>query len=77
MKSINYKVILSTAFIFLINTVYIFAKHIPPAPKGGKGFDDDWVVGGPIDDYILLLFVMALVFGAIMITKIKSKQLDT
>ena len=76
MKLINYKSILATVIIFLINTVDLIAKNIPPAPKGSGGFDDDWVVGGSIDTFSPVVFFIALIFGAIMITKIKSKQLD-
>ena len=63
MKLINYKSVLVTLFISLINIAQLIAKNLPPAPKGGGGFDDDWVVGGPIDNYLPLLFFMALVSG--------------
>ena len=56
----------------------IFAKKgngMPTPPRGGGGFDDGGVVDGPIDNFIPVLFILAMVFGAIMITKIRSKKL--
>ena len=73
MKIFNYKSILATVFLSL-NTVYLFAKNQPPAPKGAGGFDEDWVVGGPIDDYLPLLFFVALAFGATMIARVSKMK---
>ena len=76
MKIFNYKSLLATAFLTLISAVQLLAdNNHPPTPNGSGGLDDGVVVGGPIDDFIPLLFLLAMVFGAIMITKIKSKKL--
>ena len=74
MKIINYKNILSTVFISLINTVHLTANNPPiPVPRGGGGFDDSVVVGGPIDNYLPLLFFMASVFGMWAINRNNTK----
>ena len=76
MKYINYKSILATVFIFLIDAVELFAKNMPPAPKGGEGTDSGGVVGDvPIDDYLPLLFIMAILLGVWVINKYNSSEI--
>ena len=79
MKYINYKSLLSTVFISLINTVQLIASRRPPAPKGSGGFDTgdngDGYVGGPIDDYLPLLFFMAILLGVWVINKYDRSEL--
>lgn len=74
MKLFNYKSILATVFLSLVGAVQLMAdKGNPiPAPKGAGGFDTGSVVGGPIDNYLPLLFFMALVFGIWMINSSKK-----
>jgi len=79
MKNISYKKLLSTVVFTVFQAMHLFASggdKLPTPPRGSGGFDGGVVVGGelPIDEYIPLLFVLALVFGAIMIMKIKSKK---
>ena len=76
MKIFYYKNILATVFISLMSVVQLLAdNNHPPIPKGGDGFDDGYVVDGPIDNYLPLLFIAAMALGVIMITKIKSNKL--
>jgi len=74
MKSINYKSIFATIFITLISVVQLFANKGEnlPTPRGSGGFDDKYVVGESIDDYIPFLFFMAIMLGVWIINKKKS-----
>jgi hypothetical protein len=76
MKFINLKRVFATLSFLLMQTFVVFAEKIPPTPKGNVGFDDPWVVGGPIDDYLPILFITAVIFGSIMITKYKSRNIS-
>ena len=76
MKMLNYKSILATVFLSLIGAAQLFAKIKPPAPRGSGGFDTgdngDGYVGGPIDDYLPLLFFMAMALGIWVINRSKK-----
>ena len=73
MKNFNPKYsILTFIFSVIFSVQNLIAKNEPPTPRGSGGFDDEWVVDGPIDNYILLLFFAALIFGAWAINKYKT-----
>ena len=74
MKLINYKKILSTTFISLTGVVQLVAEIKPPMPMEG-GFDEGTVVGGPIDNYLPLLFFMAMVLGIWVINRSKKTSI--
>ena len=69
MKKINLKSILVVVLLTVFQFSELMAKNQPPAPKGSGGFGDDVVVGGPIDNYLPLLFFMALILGTWMLHK--------
>jgi hypothetical protein len=77
MKKLNYKKAFATLGLILFQVSLLLADNShPPVPKGNnEGFDDCCAVGGPIDSYLPLLFMAALVLGALAITKIKAKKL--
>ena len=73
MKLVKHKSILTTVLLSLTDVAQIFAINNPiPAPRGGGGFDDSVVVGGPIDNYLPFLFFIALVFGIWVINRSKK-----
>lgn len=76
MNNSKLKNILATVFISLISTVELFAKNgnNPPMPRGSGGFDDGSVVGGPIDNYIPILFFVALLLGAWTLNRFNSTK---
>lgn len=75
MKNLNLKYfVLTTLFSTVLGVLSMFAKNQPPPPKGGSGFDDAWVVGGAIDDYIPLLFAGAILLGVWVINKYKMQE---
>jgi hypothetical protein len=46
--------------IYLFSTLEVFAQKTPPPPKPNGGTPP---VGLPIDDYIILLFLLGVVLG--------------
>ena len=62
------KKIIHTVLIALFSIGNVIAKDVP-APMGGDGFDNGGVVGGPIDDYVPLFMIIALLLGAWRIYK--------
>lgn len=72
MKNNKIRNTLLAILVFMFQTVEILAKNQPPAPKGSGGFGDDVVVGGPIDDYLPMLFFVALAFGAWALNRSKK-----
>ena len=44
--------------------------------RGSGGFDDGVVVGGPIDNHLILLFFVAMVLGAWYIYKVKQQRVS-
>ena len=79
MKKINYKKSLGVLMLLMFQGVIAFANKgdNPPPPQGSDGFDDAWTVGGPIDNHLILLFFVAIIFGAIMISRMKLKASTT
>ena len=69
MKEVNLKKILVAVLLTVFQFSELMAKNQPPVPKGSGGFGDDVVVGGPIDNYLSLLFFMALLFGIWILDK--------
>lgn len=69
MKKNKFKRILAVVLLFVFQFSELMAKNQPPAPRGSGGFDTGDVVGGPIDNYLPLLFFMALVLGTWMLNK--------
>jgi len=57
--------------LFTIFSFYGFSQ-----PRGNSGFDDSVVVGGPIDDYLILLFFAAMALGAWYIYKVKQQRVS-
>ena len=75
MKNLNYNKIFAMLGLILFQTSLLMAdNNYPPTPGAAGGFDDDFVVGGAIDSYLPLLFMLALVLGSVMIAKIKSEK---
>ena len=75
MKNLNLKYfVLTTLFSTVLGVLSLFANKKPPIPRGNGGFDDGTVVGGPIDDYIPLLIIGAVLLGVWAINKIKITQ---
>jgi hypothetical protein len=73
MKNLNPKYsILTLIFGMLLSVQNLFANKELPAPKGSEGFDNKWTVGGPIDDYLPLLFIAALLLGVWALNKYKT-----
>lgn len=68
-KSIVSKILMFT--IFLPSSFLMAKSTTPPMPRGGGGFDDSVVVGGAIDGSLIVLFVLALVFGIYQINKLR------
>jgi len=60
--------------LFTISSFYGFSQ--PPKTRGSGGFDDSVVVGGPIDDYLILLFFAAMALGAWYIYKVKQQRVS-
>ena len=68
MKKTNFK----KTLVAIVLTVFQFTelmanKNNPPTPRGG--FDDSVVVGGAIDNYLPLLFFMALILATWVLNK--------
>lgn len=59
-------------FLFLITSVLAFGQSIPPPPENPESGDIGAYPVSPIDDYIVLLFVVAIVL--ILVVAVKSKQ---
>ena len=47
---------------FVFSNSIIEAETFPPTPKGSGGFDNGGVVGGPIDDYVPLVMLIAIAY---------------
>ena len=69
MKEVNLKKVLVAVLLAVFQFSELMAKNQPPAPRGSGGFDGVVVVGGPIDNYLPLLFFMALILGTWMMDK--------
>ena len=74
MKKLYSKILLLAITGFFIPVSNLLAEDPPSPPKGSGGFDDGTVVGGPIDDYIPLLFFVAIMLGVWLISKHKLQQ---
>ena len=72
MKKNKFKKILVVVLLAVFQFTELMARSHPPTPKGSGGFGDDVVVGGPIDNYLPLLFFVALVFGIWILGKNKK-----
>ena len=77
MKNFNPKYSILTLVVSLLFSVQdLFADNQhPPAPRGNEGFDTGVVVGGPIDDYLPLLFFVAILLGTWAINRYKKIEL--
>jgi len=76
MKKINLKYyVLTLLFSTVLGISSLFANKKPPMPKESRGFDDSYPVGGPIDNYIPLLFVGAILLGMWAIKKYKMQKI--
>jgi len=70
MKKINIIfLVLTLVFNSILNVQTLIARNRPPAPRGSGGFGDGTVVGGALDNYLIVLLVIALIFGSIIINK--------
>ena len=51
--------------VFLLKDTLLVAKNNPnpPTPMGSGGFDDGVVVGGPINDFLPILAIIAITYG--------------
>ena len=49
--------------VFLLNDTVIVAKNKLPTPTGAGGFDDSVVVGGPINELLPVLAIVAITYG--------------
>ena len=65
--------ILAIAFSSIFSIQDLLAENDPPIPMGSGGFDDTTVVGGAIDDYLPLLFLVAMLLGVWFINKINRQ----
>jgi len=68
------KYFLSISFIILLSIQNAYASKGFPPPKGSGGFDDDYVVGGPIDDILPYLMAVAIIYGLFSVIKIINKN---
>lgn len=73
MKYSNLKIFVLTTLFSTINIISLYAKKRPPTPFD-TGFDDGNSVGSPIDDFIPLLFVGAILLGIWAINKYKVQN---
>lgn len=65
MKNNKIKTTLLAVLLFMFQAVQVLAERrdLPAPPKGAGGFDNGVVVGGPIDDYLPLLFLIGAIVG--------------
>ena len=69
MKKVNVIFLVLTLVLnSILNVQTLIASNMPPAPRDG-GFDNGGTVGSPIDNYLIILFIVALTFGSLMINK--------
>ena len=74
MKKVNVIFLVLTLVLnSILNVQTLIASNMPPAPRDG-GFDNGGTVGGPIDNYLILLMVVALIFGSLMINKYSTNR---
>lgn len=74
MKKINVIILVLTLVLnSIVNVQTLIARNRPPAPRGG-GFDDGAAVGGAIDNYLILLIAIALIFGTLAINNYKMSK---
>jgi len=76
MKNINFKIVLVTLVIVLQTTAQVLASVKPPMPRGSGGFDEDYVVGGSIDSYIIYIILLSVLFGVWLKNKNKIAVLN-
>ena len=63
------KLVLLVVLTWLASMQNTIAKHNPPMPRGSGGFDGSDVVGGDIDNYIVGMYVIAIIFGMYMVIR--------
>jgi hypothetical protein len=78
MKNLNLKhSVLTTLFSTVLGVLSLFAEKKPPMPRGSGGFSDDVVVGQtPIDHFIPLLIIGAVLLGIWAINKYKMQKIQ-
>jgi hypothetical protein len=78
MKNLNLK---KRIFLLLLVPVFtaqdMLSKNQPPMPRGSGGFDGGEVVGGSINQYIFILFIVGAIYAIWAINRKKTfKQID-
>ena len=74
MKKINYKKIFATLSFLFIQVSFLMASP-KPMKRGSGGFVDDNQVGTAIDNYLIILFVVAMLVGVYFINKQYQKKI--
>ena len=67
---------ISALLLLLFNSLILFSRDLPP-PRAGNANDPCMIPGAcsvPIDDYLPLLFFVALLFGVWGINKFRYKS---
>jgi hypothetical protein len=75
MKKLYSKIVQLLFFGVFMPISSLFAGDPPPPTRdNNQGFDGDVVVGGAIDNFIPLLFLVAMILGIWIINKYKPQQ---
>ena len=63
-------------FLFIITSMLAFGQSIPPPPENPESGDIGAYPASPIDDYVILFFVVALVMIVTVMMKAQKKILQ-
>ena len=63
-------------FLFIITSMLAFGQSVPPPPENPESGDIGAYPASPIDDYVVLLFVIALVMIVTFVMKSKQRILQ-
>lgn len=63
-------------FLFLITSIITFSQSVPPPPENPESGDIGAYPASPIDDYIVVLFSVAVIMIVVIAVKLKQRVLQ-
>ncbi|MFC4164338.1 hypothetical protein ACFOWU_11790 [Epilithonimonas zeae] len=63
-------------FLFLVMSILAFGQSVPPPPENPESGDIGAYPASPIDDYVIGLFLVALVMIVVFVIKSRQRTLQ-
>ena len=63
-------------FLFIITSILAFGQSVPPPPENPESGDIGAYPASPIDDYVIVLFFVAIVMIVAFVMKSKQRLLQ-